>query len=201
VNKQNERALAFTFGVVFVVALIALALFVPHPTAFQYTVFRIVLSLAAAGVAITFTGFLQVTLSAWIKAGGALAVFVLVFFYNPVSLVEFKEKAPVAPGNPIAAAMEKLAEQDPASRRVGIQELEAIGESEQSRDRVMQVLSSFVRDHAGGLYLLLATYHELLSFVKSVLAGGFDETKEERRFNGSVPKGDLLQFASDRGDV
>ena len=50
-NKSLERYLAFGFGVIFVVVLLVLAYRFPYPTPFQYTVFRIVLALAAGGVA------------------------------------------------------------------------------------------------------------------------------------------------------
>jgi hypothetical protein len=85
-NKTDEKKLAFIFGVVFVVVLLILALFIPNPSDFQYTVFRIVLALAAAGVAAMIPGFLQVTVSTWIRAGGALAIFVIVYFYAPAAL-------------------------------------------------------------------------------------------------------------------
>lgn len=94
--KSLERVLAFIFGVAFVAFLVAVALLVPNPTEFQYIVFRIVLALAAAGVAVTFSGFLHITVSTWIKAGGALAVFVIVFFYNPARLVVQPEAEPEA---------------------------------------------------------------------------------------------------------
>jgi energy-coupling factor transporter transmembrane protein EcfT len=90
-TKRSERLAAFAFGVLFVVILLVLALFVPNPTAFQYTVFRVVLALAAAGAAAMIPGFLEVQVAQWIRAGGALAVFVIVFFYNPAQLVTHTE--------------------------------------------------------------------------------------------------------------
>ena len=86
-KKSTQIAIAFTFGVMFLVTLILLAIFFPTPTPFQYTVFRVVLALAAAGAAAMIPGFLQVNLSDWIRAGGAIAVFVVVFFYNPATLI------------------------------------------------------------------------------------------------------------------
>jgi hypothetical protein len=86
IGKDTEKQLAFGFGALFIVALFIVVFFVPNPTPFQYTVLRIVLALAAAGVAVTFTGFVEIAISGWIKAGGALAVFVIVFFYNPATL-------------------------------------------------------------------------------------------------------------------
>ena len=88
---QPQLIIAFSFGVTFVVTLIVLAIRFPNPTAFQYTVFRTILSLAAAGAAAMIPGFLNVELSATqaflLRAGGALAVFVIVFFRNPAALL------------------------------------------------------------------------------------------------------------------
>jgi hypothetical protein len=86
-SKGTEKVLAFVFGAVFVTALLVLAVAVPSPTPFQYTVFRIVLALAAGGVAAVIPGFLQAKVGKAIRAGGALAVFVIVFFYSPAALV------------------------------------------------------------------------------------------------------------------
>ncbi len=87
---KAQVKIAFGFGVAFVVALLCLAVVFPTPTVFQYNVFRIVLSLAAAGVAAMIPGFIELKLSTiaglLIRAGGALAVFVIVFFFNPAQL-------------------------------------------------------------------------------------------------------------------
>lgn len=85
-SKTLQTILSFSFGVIFVIALLVIAFIIPTPTDFQYTVFRIVLSLAAGGVVATFPGFIEVTLGKWLRSGGALAVFVLVYFYSPAPL-------------------------------------------------------------------------------------------------------------------
>lgn len=77
----------FSFGVVFVVVLLALAIKFKKPTPFQYTVFRIVLALAAAGVAAFIPGLIEVELHHWIKTGGAMAIFVIIYFFSPAGLV------------------------------------------------------------------------------------------------------------------
>jgi hypothetical protein len=77
----------FAFGVVFIVTLLVLAIAFPEPTPFQYTVFRIVLALAAAGVAALIPGFMELNIAAWLKAGGAMAVFAIVYFYSPAQLL------------------------------------------------------------------------------------------------------------------
>lgn len=85
-QKRRERRLAFTFGVVFVTVILILAIFFPKPTPFQYDVFKIVLALAAAGVAVEIPGFLKVKVHKFVRAGGAIAVFVIVFFFSPAQL-------------------------------------------------------------------------------------------------------------------
>jgi hypothetical protein len=86
-NKHWQQVAAFAFGIVFTVTLLILAIQFPTPTPFQYQVFRIVLAVAVAGVAAMIPGFLEVNISRFVRAGGALAVFVIVFFYNPASLI------------------------------------------------------------------------------------------------------------------
>lgn len=81
-----EVRAAFTFGVSFVLLMVATAFLKPEPTAYQYTVFRIVISLAAAGVGAILPGFLDVSFKKWLRAGGALALFVLVYTVKPVLL-------------------------------------------------------------------------------------------------------------------
>tara|TARA_B100001964_G_C14253798_1_gene611261 strand:- start:3758 stop:4369 length:612 start_codon:yes stop_codon:yes gene_type:complete len=85
-TKKLQQILAFSFGVAFVIVLLVIAVVIPSPTPFQYTVFRVVLALAAAGVAAMIPGFLQVNISGWLRAGGALGVFAVVYFYNPAEL-------------------------------------------------------------------------------------------------------------------
>jgi hypothetical protein len=86
-GMKTETILAFAFGVTFVVTLLVLAIAFPNPTAFQYFVFRVVLALACAGAAVVIPGILNVTLGKVVTAGGALAVFTIVYFLNPAALV------------------------------------------------------------------------------------------------------------------
>jgi len=86
-SQRIQLFLAFGFGVVFVAAILVIALAIPNPTDFQYNVFRIILALAAGGVAAVIPGILNVNLSRFITASGALAVFVVVYFYSPAKLV------------------------------------------------------------------------------------------------------------------
>lgn len=86
-SKQQERLAVFAFGVIFVIVMLVLAVKIPNPTPNQYETFKIVLALAAAGVAAFIPGFLAVNVSKWLRAGGALAVFAIVFFQSPATLV------------------------------------------------------------------------------------------------------------------
>lgn len=86
-SKNAEKLIAVLFGAAFLVALLVLAVVFPTPTAFQYAVFRIVLSVAAAGFVSMTPGFLNVQIGNWLRAGGALAVFAVVYFFNPAALV------------------------------------------------------------------------------------------------------------------
>jgi hypothetical protein len=76
-----------TLGTLFLLLLIAIAIFIPDPTVFQLRVFLTILALAGGGFATTISGVVstQITLGKQLQVGaaGALAVFVLTYFYNP----------------------------------------------------------------------------------------------------------------------
>lgn len=99
-----ERVAVFAFGVVFVIALLILAIAFPEPTDFQYTIFRIVLALAASGVAAFVPGFIEVNVRNWVRAGGAIAVFVVIYFFSPAGLVSQSKISP-APTDPFSIHM------------------------------------------------------------------------------------------------
>ena len=82
-----ELRAVFVIGIVFVAVLVLIAITLPRPTPFQETVFRVVLALAAAGIAALLPGFLALRFRKSIRAGGALAVFFLIYFFNPAALV------------------------------------------------------------------------------------------------------------------
>lgn len=69
-NKTVQTIISFAFGVVFVVVLLVIAFLIPSPSDFQYTVFRIVLALAAGGVVAAFPGFVEISFGKWLRAGG-----------------------------------------------------------------------------------------------------------------------------------
>lgn len=92
ISKGLERLLVFIFGVAFITTILVIAIFIPEPKPFQWNIFKTVLALAGAGVAAFIPGFIEIEINKIVRAGGALAVFVLLFFNNPANLVvNYKE--------------------------------------------------------------------------------------------------------------
>ncbi|MEW6640492.1 MAG: tetratricopeptide repeat protein [Pseudomonadota bacterium] len=89
-SLTGQVLLAFIFGVVFLGVLLVIAYVTPTPTPFQEWIYRVVMALAAGGVGAVIPGFLDVKISNWIRAGGALACFVIVFLVNPPLLATQK---------------------------------------------------------------------------------------------------------------
>lgn len=85
--KNWEKVTAFAFGTVFIGVMLSIAFLVPAPTLTQWFVFRVVLALAAAGVGAIIPGLIVVNVSKVVRAGGAIALFVLVYWFNPPKLV------------------------------------------------------------------------------------------------------------------
>ena len=80
------QIVAVCLGVFFVLMLLGLVFWRRNLTSAEYTFSRVVLALAAACIAVVISGFLEVTIKEFIQAGGALAVFVIVYFYSPAAL-------------------------------------------------------------------------------------------------------------------
>lgn len=82
-----EKIAGFIFGVVFMAAVMLIAVFLKDITVIQYVIFKTVLAIAAAGVVGIFSGSIvtkgSIGNKITIRATGALAVFLLVFIYTP----------------------------------------------------------------------------------------------------------------------
>lgn len=81
-----EKIAGFVFGILFVCAILTLNVFIPHPSLSQQETFKIVLALSAAGFGGVLAGFLNVKgefAKFSVRAGGALALFFVVFFLSP----------------------------------------------------------------------------------------------------------------------
>lgn len=85
--KAWQIITAFAFGVIFLGTILLVAITIPHPSQFQIFIFRIIVALAGAGVAAIIPGFLLVSVKGIARAGGALAVFLIVYWVNPPALV------------------------------------------------------------------------------------------------------------------
>jgi len=88
----QQGIVAFAFGLVFIGVMLYIALKVPNPTDSQWFTFRVILALAVGGVGAVLPGALDVTVAPSIRAGGALALVVLVFWFNPPKLVAGKDQ-------------------------------------------------------------------------------------------------------------
>jgi hypothetical protein len=94
-DHRFQTILAYSFGCIFVAAILALVVFIPKPTTEQFEIFKLVIALAAGGVAAVIPGLLDLhmrlglstTQQSAIRAGGALAVFLIAFFYSPAHWV------------------------------------------------------------------------------------------------------------------
>lgn len=86
-GKTWERITAFIFGVIFLIAILIIAIFISKPTEFQIFIFRIVVACAVGGIGAIIPGFISVNVSRYVRAGGAISLFVLVYLINPPALV------------------------------------------------------------------------------------------------------------------
>jgi hypothetical protein len=79
-------------GLFFIILSIIIAIFIPHPTDHQIFIFRVVLALAAAAFGVAIPGFINIKFPLWgkgiIKAGGAIALFIIVYMINPPQMVK-----------------------------------------------------------------------------------------------------------------
>jgi hypothetical protein len=93
-KATTQRLVAFAFGVVFVIIMLVIAIWIPRPTESQWFTFRVVLALAAGGVGALIPGLINVEAGPYVRAGGALALFVLVYWFNPPKLVVSSPSGP-----------------------------------------------------------------------------------------------------------
>lgn len=109
-TPKVEIQIAFGFGIVALSTLFAVALFSSNQNALLITVARVTLAVACAGIAAIIPGLIDVALkpsvNTGIRAGGALAVFVLVYFFNPPGLIEPIPKTPANPSGDYMAVVD-----------------------------------------------------------------------------------------------
>lgn len=81
--SQLDKWLAFAFGVVFCSVLLYLGTVVQNPGPLTVKIYVTVLSLAAAGIGAILPGFLELKYKDVLRAGGAIALGVLVYASEP----------------------------------------------------------------------------------------------------------------------
>jgi len=95
--KSNwEKISAVLFGVIFVSALLAVAIFVPDPTPTQYATFKTILALGSAGFGAILPGMLHLNLplsNGVVRASGAVVFFLITFLLTPPSPAQLKAEA------------------------------------------------------------------------------------------------------------
>jgi hypothetical protein len=89
---DRNLVLLGVFLLIFVLALVIIR--GPQPDSPEFWLYRILVALGAASVGSALPGFLNVSLPAGVKAGGGLAIFVIVLLLNPPSLVVKKAELP-----------------------------------------------------------------------------------------------------------
>ena len=85
-DKNNAIVPLWIGGVFLAIPIIAL-FFIPEPSIYQFFAFRICFCLGGAGIASHIPGWLNININNWVKAGGAIAIFVLLWFFNPPALI------------------------------------------------------------------------------------------------------------------
>lgn len=85
-DKNSGTVPLWIGGVLLTIPIVAL-FFIPEPSSYQFFAFRVCFSLGGAGVASHIPGWLNVNIKNWVKAGGAIAIFVLLWFFNPPALI------------------------------------------------------------------------------------------------------------------
>lgn len=91
-QKQRDKYISLTIGSLAMIGMVILSIYIPHPTKSQASTFKLVLSLFGAAFGAFIPGLLFVNISAKgtgynfvIRAIGALAVFVILYFWEPAN--------------------------------------------------------------------------------------------------------------------
>lgn len=81
--KLGNKHLIFLFGMVCLIGVVTLVFCFDELNPAQYTVVKTIMAIGVAGVASLLPGTINVKINPGIKAVGAVAVFVLVYFFSP----------------------------------------------------------------------------------------------------------------------
>ncbi|WP_165188231.1 DUF4019 domain-containing protein [Caulobacter soli] len=89
-----KALIAFVFGAIFIVTILVFTAVVRDPSPTAIWTYRVILALAAGGVAAILPGFIDVKYKTFVQAGGAIGVFVLVLVLFPAPTPARKVEAP-----------------------------------------------------------------------------------------------------------
>jgi hypothetical protein len=81
-------------GLILLGASLYLSANIQNPAPMEVLILRVIIALGAAFAAVSLPGSVGVDLPKGIKAGGSLAIFVLIFFFNPADLIKPKPDIP-----------------------------------------------------------------------------------------------------------
>lgn len=97
--QQIHLLWPFLTGAFFLLLVLGIVVFGDSPSPAQYTIYRIIIALGGSGFAVALTGQLEVYFplfqKGYVKAAAAFAVFVILYFFSPVTLTvdESKQEA------------------------------------------------------------------------------------------------------------
>ncbi|XOV68955.1 MAG: hypothetical protein ACFHU9_07170 [Fluviicola sp.] len=80
---SKQFIIAGIIGVLFVVTLLIIAFTIECPTEFQNQIFKIIMALSAGAFAVMIPGAISINYKGVVSASGAIAVFVMVYFFSP----------------------------------------------------------------------------------------------------------------------
>ncbi len=106
--ERWEKVAAAIFGISFLGLLLILTFKLPNPTPWQMLVLRVALALAAGGIGAVLPGFITVNVRPFIRAGGALALFVVIYAFNPQSFLTGTTKYTIRLATPNSADRDRL---------------------------------------------------------------------------------------------
>lgn len=101
-----KALIAFVFGAIFIVTILVFTAVVKDPSPTAIWTYRVILALAAGGVAAILPGFIDVKYKTFVQAGGAIGVFVLVLVAFPAPKPEAALPKAEAPAKAETAADE-----------------------------------------------------------------------------------------------
>lgn len=85
--SNSSRYITMAFGAIFFIIILWLIFQHKDPTNFQKQMLLIILSISAAAVATGIPGFLHFNFNGVVKCSGGMAIFIIVYFINPVKII------------------------------------------------------------------------------------------------------------------